>query len=331
MTRAPLLGVSIRGVLTVAVHEFRLRIRAGRWRWLLGTWVVTLAVLTALTRSALVRSGQTAPGTDMFGALTLFVLALALLVVPALAAQSVNGDRTRGLLATLQTTLLTPADIAIGKLVAAWGTSVVFLIAAMPMALWAVAEGASGVRVAVALAVMTVVLGVVCAVSLCLSAVLARTTTSAVMAYLAVFTLTVGTVIAFAVGLIVTQTTETRTSVSGTYEVVRSHPERVWWLLSPNPFIVVADSAPRVEAEELSPGETGFRLDPLGAIGEAARSARSAEPTLVDVEGNIRSTEPAVWPYGLAVNVVIGIGAMVVTTRRLRTPYTTVPKSVRIA
>src|SRR5690554_7792587 len=108
-------------MLTVAVHEFRLRLRAGRWRALLAAWFVALLLLTALLRSALVESGQQRPGTDMFGGLMLVMLALALLVVPALTAQSVNGDRMRGVLATLQTTLLTPAEIAVGKLVAAWG------------------------------------------------------------------------------------------------------------------------------------------------------------------------------------------------------------------
>jgi hypothetical protein len=53
----------------------------------------------------------------------LFVLGLALLVVPSLAAQSVNGDRERGTLATLQVTRLSAGEITLGKFVAAWGTA----------------------------------------------------------------------------------------------------------------------------------------------------------------------------------------------------------------
>jgi ABC-2 type transport system permease protein len=71
----------------------------------------------------------------------LFMLALAMLIVPALTAQSINGDRERGVLATLQTTLLTPAEIAIGKLVAAWATTLVFLAVSLPLIVWCLVEG----------------------------------------------------------------------------------------------------------------------------------------------------------------------------------------------
>jgi ABC-2 type transport system permease protein len=327
----PRVGFSLRGMLTVAVHEFRLRIRAGRWRWLLGLWFFTLFALTALLRSALVTSGQANPGTDMFGGLMLFMLALALLVVPALTAQSVNGDRIRGVLATLQTTLLTPAEIAVGKLVAAWGTAVVFLLLAVPLALWCVAEGGSGARVAVSLLIAAILLGVMCAVAQCLSALFARTTTSAVMSYLVVFALAIGTVIAFGLALVLTQTTETRTSGDVSYEVTETHPERVWWLLAPNPFVIVADAAPRPTTQATGPDDGTFRLDPLGAIAEVARSMRAPQQLTIDEEGNIVGATAPVWPYGLAANVVFGAAALVVTARRLRTPYGQLPKSVRVA
>ncbi len=323
-------GFTLIGMLNVAAHEFRLRIRAGRWRWLLGTWFVTLLVLTALLRSALVSSGQTMPGTDMFGGLMLFMLALALLVVPSLTAQSVNGDRIRGVLATLQTTLLTPAEIALGKLVAAWGTAVVFLLTAVPLALWCVAEGGSAVRVAVGLGVAAVVLGVICAIAQCLSALFARTTTSAVMSYVVVFALAIGTVVAFALGMVLTQTTETRESADGVrYEYTESHPERVWWLLAPNPFVIVADAAPRAPTD--ANADTVMRLDPLGAIGEVARSMRQPEPQEVLPDGSVRGNEAPVWPFGLAIHVVVGVTAVIITARRLRAPYGKISKSVRVA
>ena len=324
--RTPRLGFTLRGALTVAAHEFRLRIRAGRWRWLLGAWFLSLFALTAGIRSALIRSGQSGPGTDMFGGLMLTMLALALLVVPALTAQSVNGDRLRGLLATLQTTLLTPAEIAVGKLAAAWGTAIVFLLTAVPLALWCVAEGASGLRVAVSLGIAAILLGVICSICLCLSAVLARTTTSGVLSYLAVFALSIGTVISFVLGTAFTQTTEMRTTAAGTIEQTETHPERVWWLLAPNPFIVVADAAPRT----LDHPDAGVRLDPLGAIGEVARSARTPASTVVDAEGIVELGQAAVWPYGLAANVALGALALFVTIRRLRTPYVKLPKTVRV-
>jgi hypothetical protein len=38
-----------------------------------------------------------------------------------------------------------------------------------------------------------------------------------------------------------------------------------------------------------------------------------------------------VWPYGLAFNVLLGVGAVTLTARRLRTPARRIPKGVRIA
>lgn len=322
----PKLGFRPQGALTVAVHEFRLRLRAGRWRWLLGTWFLTLFVLTALLRETLVDAGQEAPGTVMFGGLMLFMLALALLVVPSLTAQSINGDRERGVLATLQTTLLTPAEIAIGKLVAAWATAAVFLLVALPLVVWCVTEGASGFRAAAALGVTTLLLGVVCAIAQSLSALLARSTTSAVLSYLSVFALTIGTVIAFALAVVVSQSTETHTADGTTYEVTEIHPERVWWILAPNPFVIVADAAPRAGS-----GPAASRnLDPLGAIGEAVQTLRTPETLLTD-DGAERSGQVPAWPYGLGVNLLLGAGAVMLTTRRLRTPYADLPRSVRVA
>ncbi|MET0712427.1 MAG: hypothetical protein ABWZ30_07990 [Jiangellaceae bacterium] len=57
------------GVRTMAEHEFRLRLRAGRWRWLLAAWFVTLLLLTWGLRAALVATGAAERGVDMFGGL----------------------------------------------------------------------------------------------------------------------------------------------------------------------------------------------------------------------------------------------------------------------
>ena len=125
------------GITTVARQEFRLRIRAGRWKWLLASFFAVLLTFTALLDSGLdgVTDARAGKGAVLYGGLMLFVLGLALLVVPALAAQSVNGDRERGTLATLQVTLLTPAEIVLGKFLAAWGTALVFLALTLPLVL----------------------------------------------------------------------------------------------------------------------------------------------------------------------------------------------------
>jgi ABC-type transport system involved in multi-copper enzyme maturation permease subunit len=361
------------GIATVARQEFRLRIRAGRWRLLLGLFFAVLVGFTLLLQAGL---SNLAPdelpfrGTVLYGGLMLFVLGLALLVVPALAAQSVNGDRERGTLAVLQVTRLSAADIALGKLFAAWGTALVFLALTAPLVVYAMTQGGVPVgRLVVVTLVLALLLGTVCAVSLFLSAVLARTTTSGVLAYMAVFGLTVGTLIAFGLATAITAERYTETFdvtcptlqdfspevppaereaiVSGctpgteTYEATRSRTDRTWWLLAPNPFVVLADAAPALP--EPRPGRDGnggvmrsraADLDPLGQIGRQVRDLRRP-PQALPTEAPLRqSEEPAskpVWPTGLAVNVLLGVGAVLLTTRRLRTPSRTLPKGSRVA
>ncbi|HEY9408835.1 MAG TPA: hypothetical protein VIP77_04575 [Jiangellaceae bacterium] len=340
-----------RGIRVMAGHEFRIRLRAGRWRWLLAAWFVVLAAFTALMRWAFAASGVERTGAFMFGGLMMFIIGLALLVVPTLTAQSVNGDRERGLLATLQTTLLTPTEIAVGKLAAAWGTSLVFLVLTLPLVVWCMAEGGVPLsRALVCLGVTALLLGVVCAIALCLSALLARSTTSAVLSYLAVFALTVGTLIAFGLAGLTTQTTEQRTDrfpvwdqgntssepdrwETTTYETTVVHTERVWWLLAPNPFVIVADATPETGRPDTSDpyGYDDQRTDPLRSIGDLVRQARDPEAYGPSGELVHEGGQKPLWPYGLAFNLLLGVGAVALTVRRLNAPYRTIPRAVRVA
>lgn len=325
----PHLGFALRGVGAVAAHEFRLRIRAGRWRWLLGGWFAALIAFTAALRAGMDRAGQSSPGSDMFGGLVLVMLALALLVVPALTAQSINGDRERGVLATLQTTLLTPAEIALGKLAAAWGTALMFIVAALPIVLWCVVEGASLWRAFIALMIIALLFGVVCAIAQCMSALLARSTTSAVLSYLAVFALTVGTVIAFAMTATLARPSDS--DAAGSVVDANSYPDGAWMLVAPNPFVIVADAAPRSSAQDSAQAADAesVRLDTLSTIADAVRSLRTADA--VSSDGTRLTNEAAVWPFGLITNLIIGAGAVALTTYRLRTPTARLPRLVRVA
>jgi ABC-2 type transport system permease protein len=319
MTAGPFLS----GVLTVARQEFRLRIRAGRWRLLLGLWLTVLTLFTLLLSAAVGRLPVPDRGTIVYGGLTLLVLSLALLVVPSLAAQSVNGDRERGTLAVLQVTRLSPAEIVLGKFAAAWGTGLVFLALSLPLVLVAGAQGGVPLRrVLVVTTVLALLLGSVCAVSLCLSALLARTTTSAVLAYLAVFVLTVGTPVAFglATALTVERVPVGSCSVSrcGTTERVRT--DRTWWLLAPNPFVVLADSSPRLDRGE----DSAAGLDPLGGVGRLLREVRQGP----QASG---ADPPSIWPTGLALHALLTAGALGLAVRRLRTPSRELPRGQRVA
>lgn len=350
------------GVLTVAMLEFRLRIRAGRWRWMLGAWFVLLLGITVLVRTAASQpniGGEDldALGAVMFGVVVLVVLALALLVTPALAAQSVNGDRERGTLATLQVTRLSAAEIAFGKLLASWGTALVFLALTLPLALWCYAEGGLSVlRILGVYLVTALLLGIVSAVSLALSALLARSTTSGVLAYLSVFALTVGTLIAFGLLTAVTQQTVEQTSEScqsydengdGTncapmrYETTVARTDRTWWLLAPNPFVVLADSAPAgptrtVRQPDGSIEQEPVPVDVLGGLSRAMHTIRLRPEPVEEEYGTVYSTPAgatggAVWPFGLAFDLLLAAGALWLTTRRLRTPSDRLAKGQRIA
>ena len=366
------------GVRVVAGQEFRLRIRAGRWKALLVVWFALLTLLTVLLRLA---AGQvedlTDEGTVVYGGLVVLVLGLALLVVPSLAAQSVNGDRERGTLAALQVTRLSAGEIALGKFAAAWGTALLFVALSLPLALYAVTQGGVTLgRVLVVYAVLSLLLGTVCAVSLWLSSALARTTTSALLAYLVVAALGIGTLVVFGLATVATQEHYTEsysdlecpdgnyptgpydpaalppgcTTSPQQYDATRTRTDRTWWLLAPNPFVVLGDAAPALPPDPrgLSEREQRARdqrrsLDPLGQIATGTRQLRQP-PTPVPtgeatVTGGAYSStltitadrRRLVWPYGLAFDVALGLGALLLTTRRLRTPSRTLPRGQRVA
>lgn len=328
------------GIGTVAGHEFRLRLRTGRWRWILGSWFGLLLLFTAALRQALSADRDLPLGTPMFGGLMLFQLGLALLVVPALTAQSINGDRENGVLATLQITMLRPVDIAVGKLAAAWGCALIFLALSLPLVGWTMLEGGVElVRVVVTLLVVALLLGVICAIAQCLSAVIARSTTSAVLSYLVVFTLTVGTLITFALASAIDRervsapgcpaVPNTATVEPCMADTAMQRSDRVWWLLAPNPFVILADAAPRaVPARDRNGDEVRRPLDPLGEIGtEVRRLRRPPFPFRIDSNDDA----PPVWPYGLAFDLLLGGAALAITIRRLRTPTGRLPRGTRIA
>ncbi|HUX71623.1 MAG TPA: ABC transporter permease subunit [Cellulomonadaceae bacterium] len=359
------------GVRTVAVLELRQRVRSTRWIVALIVWFVVVGGITALATgsvslvsggsdgtvgdatSPLVPGGPTAPaGPVIFGFVVFFVLFLGLLVAPTLSATSINGDRNAGTLATLQVTLLSAAEIVIGKLAASWLAALAFLGASLPFIAWALAAG--GVRVmalVVTVLVLALILAVVCAIGLGFSALTARTSGSAVLTYLTVAGLSAVTLILFGLTVPLVNThadvkvygiegwdseltpecswfTETRTVV---------HTERTWWLLALNPFVIVADAAPATTSQ---PSTASF--DPLSAIRTGVRYARTGPQTVVDecwtrAVGDVspvpeRQLDAApVWPWGVGAYLLIGAGSVAVAVRRLRVPQKALPRGTRVA
>ncbi|HYY12473.1 MAG TPA: ABC transporter permease subunit [Kineosporiaceae bacterium] len=373
--------VSWSGVRTVAALELRQRVRSTRWVIVLVVWFVVLLGLTLLLRRAVASAATSIAGIDpsngstpqelrdyvgaaVFGAVVFMVLALGGLVAPALAATSVNGDRTAGVLAALQTTLLTPAEIALGKLAAAWVTALALLAAALPCILWSFLDGGTPPgRLLTTLVVLALTLLVVCAVALGWSALTARASSSTVLTYLTIVFLGLGLPLTFAFTLpLVTQDDRVQvrqfadegvqTDPSSpdtppapppcetvTTTASRQHTERSWWLLAANPFVVVADTAPPVRLRGQGPS------DPLTIIRDGVREARLGPPATEDdcyesdaasqaratQRENERDALPATWPYGLGADLLLAAGFTALAVRRLRAPAHKLPRGTRVA
>ena len=189
--------MSWHGIKTIAALELRQRLRTSRWPIVFGIWVLLIAGISFLSYWA-TNDPDLSSGSAMYDIVVFFVLGLSMLIVPSLTATSVNGDREHGVLATLQTTLLTEWDIALGKLLSAWVVALAFLATALPFLAWAWAEGGvSSGRIALSLLVLVLVLAVVCAIGLMFSTLTARPVSSAVLTYLTMGALVFGTTIGF--------------------------------------------------------------------------------------------------------------------------------------
>ena len=103
-----------------------------------------------------------------------------------------------------------------------------------------------------------------------------------------------------------------------------------------HPFVVLADASPQRSTPDPArlDGITSDDLDPLGAIGRAVRDLRTPPPAVTSSAPLTSTPRPRpgpVWPTGLAVNLALAVGALVLTTRRLRTPTRTLPRGQRVA
>jgi ABC-type transport system involved in multi-copper enzyme maturation permease subunit len=340
------------GVRTVAALELRQRVRSTRWVVALVVWFVVVGGLTLLISGALSAvigaGGGSQRGALLFAAVTFLVLGLGLLVTPTLASTSVNGDRAAGTLATLQVTLLSPAEIALGKVLAAWTASCAFLLLSVPFLAFAAAVGPtpwwSVLRVVLLVAVL---LAAVCGMGLGFSALVARPAGSTVLTFVTVAALVLGTPLLFGVTYPTVEQTESvqvrvqRTDVNGnattceltTQQRSVAHTERTWWLLALNPFVVTADGAGT--SGSLHQAET--RSDPLGVLREGVRIARTgASATLdecwgVDDDGVEATADGPIWPWGLAVNLLLGAAGFVVAVRRLSLPQAKLARGTRVA
>lgn len=360
------------GVRTVAALELRQRVRSTRWVWALVVFFVVVGGLTLLasgaigsTYSSVGVGGQASDpslrGPLLFAVVVFLVLGLGLLVTPTLSSTAINGDRNAGTLATLQVTLLSPAEIVVGKLLAAWLTSLAFLVTASPFLAYALAVGRTPVlSFFLVLLIVAVLLACVCGMGLGFSALTARSAGSTVLTFVAVAALTILTPILFAVTYPSITTTEDVTvlGVDPSYQwdsgerptcelrtendVAVTHTERTWWLLGVNPFVIIADGAGTSGDSASSTGSGETAADPLAELRRGVRELRAGPAETLDwcysgVDGAPVSptdrhvdTSP-VWPWGLGVHLLLGLGGVTLAIHRLRIPQRTLARGTRVA
>lgn len=331
--------LSWNGLRTVVELELKQRIRSRRWIWALIGWflviggVTTLIILAAATIDPFGGDGWRRSGPLAFGIITLFVLGMGLVIAPTFTATSINGDRNGGTLAIVQATRLSALEIATGKLIAAWLTSAVFLVVALPFIAWSMVLGSISLwQVVVCFLVVFVLVAVVCAIGLGWSALISRPAGSTALTYVAVVSLTIlstgvmGLLAVLSVqdepvrvwGLSAADTATYQNEVDQYWtenedgdgseapappigkcswhqdtEQV-THTERVWWVTVANPFVIVADAAP------LPPGSAAnladyeqLGSDPLALIRLGVRSAAHPAQTERDECIYLYSDSPA--------------------------------------
>ncbi|MDQ2623700.1 MAG: ABC transporter permease [Actinomycetota bacterium] len=358
-------SLSWHGVATVAKLELRQRLRSTKWYIGLALFFGIVGIVTILTTVTVGNEsilGDGGFGRVVFDVTVFFILLLGVLVAPTLSSSAINGDRKEGTLAILQVTLLTPAEIAVGKLLAAWTAALAFLVVSLPFLIWGVAQGGLSVTAVLAtIGLLAFVLAVVVMIGLGFSSLVPKTSSSAVLTYLSVASLTLISLIVFGLSLtLVTSDEEVRVwTVSSAYEQWDGtgaepstqcewrtqteqviHTERTWWLLAINPFVVVADAMPeeaRADGQEYY-GPTGI----MSAIRYGVREARMGPGLERDYcwAANLASASPVaprdadttpVWPWGVGALTLLGGLGLATAVRRLSIPVRKLPRGTRVA
>ncbi|AXK46239.1 ABC transporter permease [Brachybacterium saurashtrense] len=352
------LALRPRGLWLVTSLELRQRLRSARWYVALGVWTLALLFIGALGLAPTLYSSQwdqlEPVAAVVFSLQIILVLFAMLLVVPALSAGSINGDRTAGTLATLQASLLSPAEIVLGKLLAGFLTGLAFLVLALPSVVPIAVLGGVGplyfLRVVLVIVLLTLC---VTAVGLGLSALTQRQLGSVVLAYVLVFGLTAVLPVTWGVSAVFLQQEREVVSYHATYstdgapETCEQHmgTQRVprvdltLPLMWGNPVVLLAEAAPALPQDYWR--DDGENPDALRMIKAGMRSAAAiahpatsnyCEPGLAGYPQQLGDPpNRPIWPMGLALWLLGGTGATAVALQRLRIPVRRLGKGTRIA
>jgi ABC-type transport system involved in multi-copper enzyme maturation permease subunit len=316
-----------RGLWLVTSLELRQRLRSTRWYVALAVWTLAMLGIGGLGLAPTLYAAQWDTigqiAAMVFSLQMILVLFAMLLVVPALSAGSINGDRTAGTLATLQASLLSPAEIVLGKLLAGFLTGLAFLVLALPSLVPIAVLGGIGILYMLRLLLVIVVLTLcVTAVGLALSALTQRQLGSVVLAYVIVFGVTVVLPIAWGSSAIVLNEEREVTSYYTVWDdeysmeesrcasevVVQTVPrlDVSLPLLWGNPVVLLAEAAPAPPEDYWATGEDTDLLTLLkSGMRSAATSGHPSHHVYCDPEDPGYPTDLGtapnrpVWPMGL--------------------------------
>ena len=349
-----------RGLRLVTSLELRQRLRSKRWYVALAVWTLVMMGIGELGLGPTLYSAQwedVGPIAAMvFSLQMILVLFAMLLVVPALSAGSINGDRTAGTLATLQASLLSPTEIVLGKLLAGFLTGLAFLVLALPSLVPIALLGSIGILYMLRLLGVIVLLTLcVTAVGLGLSALTSRQLGSVVLAYVIVFGVTVVLPIAWGSTAVVLNEEREVTNYYSVYddeysmEKSRCVAEQVEEtvprldlslpLLWGNPVVLLGEAAPTLPADydPLEDPDT----DLLTTLKTGMRSAATTTHPVHSVHCSPEDpgyptdlgTPPnrPVWPMGLGLWLLVGVLSLLVAVRRLAVPVRHLGAGTRIA
>ena len=346
------------GVGTIFRLEILQRVRSRGWYIMLAIWFAVIACVVALS-AATVGAESFGQGQVMFELVVAFVLFFGMLIAPALSSNSITGDRANGTLAILQNTLLTPGQLIVGKWLAAWVASLGFLAVTIPLIGWAMTYGDVYLPGApVLLGMLALELAVVCAIGVGVSALANRTLFAVMVSYLLVAMLGLGTLIGYGLSMELVRSEvmvseqiwpdeyingegafewdeNNYTCGTALYPQSSYATERNTWLLAANPFVVVADAAPRPQRD---PGEDSFSaMGPMGAISEGVRMSQGGQahntPCLNGIKAEAQAPADSVplWPLGLGLQLLLAGGLLAAGRRKLRTPAGRLASGTRIA
>ncbi|NLG56209.1 MAG: ABC transporter permease subunit [Rhodococcus sp.] len=362
---------SIVGVLVGL--ELRQRLRTTRWKITLAIAFVVLSLfvfgsmyLTMIAGSASYRDWS----QNLYSIVIAVELFFGIVLAPTLSATAINGDRKDATLAVVQATPISHWQLAIGKLVGNWVSCLVLVLAGSPYLIWGIIAAPYGIGLGLlGVVVLCLLFACYCGLGLGFSALTARPAGSAVLTQATVFFLVLGLPALF--GLLYPTVAQDHRVIRADYtydyfadepmpmqepdcqdveETERFiHTERIWWLLAPNPFLILPDVVAQRDTEGVDTWDTA--MAPIAASLSAARVGPYVDAPTCSDGRNFYSSDGTShrsefyeakdahetarigdsWYVGLLVNLIFGGIGLVIAARRLRVPAGKLPKGVRIA